>query len=325
MKASIIIRCFNEERHIGRLLHGITHQDFDEPYQVVVVDSGSTDRTLNVVAKYNTTLVSIPSEEFSFGRALNLGIEAARGEYTVHVSAHVWPRHRYWLRSLLKPFANARVAAAYGRQRGGPETRYSEHQTFARWYPEESIPIQDTPFCNNANCAIRRSLWEEVPYNEQLTGLEDLAWAKTVCDRGFYVSYVADAEVVHIHEETPLQIRNRYRREAIALKQIYPEQHMTWRNFLRLFSQNALTDYAHAISEGQLLANVRDIATFRFNQFLGAYQGMRQTGPTHQRLKRTFYYPRRLPHGYNGTAPAPAAGADEVDYRAFEIESHELD
>lgn len=307
-KVSLVIRCFNEAKHIGKLLYGITAQDYEGDWQIVVVDSGSTDRTVEIAEQYPVELVEIQPEDFSFGRALNLGCRHADGEILVFASAHVYPLYEDWLSSIVKPFEDERIAAVYGKQRGGPETCYSERQVFARWFPEMSVKRQETPFCNNANCAVRREIWQKLPYDEELTGLEDLAWAKQVMEMGYRISYAADAVIAHIHEESPWQVKNRYMREAIALKRIYPEQDMSFADFLRLFVQNTVTDYAHAAVEQALLPNVLDIPRFRFMQFWGAYRGFKQSGPVTERLRRTFYYPRQFPAGKRGST-------DTVDRR----------
>ncbi len=309
---SIVIRCFNEEKHIGKLLYGITAQEYPGRVQIVLVDSGSTDRTVEIAREFPIELVTITPEQFSFGRALNLGCEHADGEVLVFASAHVYPLYNDWLRALERPFADERVAAVYGKQRGGPETTYSEHQVFAQWFPDESVALQDTPFCNNANCAVRRTVWEKHPYDEELTGLEDLAWAKQVMDDGLRVSYAADAVIAHIHEESPWQVQNRYRREAIALKRIYPEQDMSFFDFVRLFAQNTVTDFAHAAVDGKLLENVVDIPRFRLMQFWGAYRGFKQSGPVTEQLRRTFYYPRELPARRRRTREEPRS---RIDYQ----------
>src|SRR3546814_19466731 len=85
---------------------------------------------------------------------------------------------------------------SYGKQRGNENTHYSEHQVFAKWFPENSDPCQAQPFCNNANAAIRRSLWQKSPYDEALTGLEALAWARQALTAGRRIDCVAAAEVV---------------------------------------------------------------------------------------------------------------------------------
>ena len=87
-KVSIVIRCYNEEQHIGRLLSGLIQQTVEE-LEIIVVDSGSTDSTVAIASCYPIKLVSIKPEDFSFGRSLNLGCQAATGEFIVIASAHV--------------------------------------------------------------------------------------------------------------------------------------------------------------------------------------------------------------------------------------------
>jgi hypothetical protein len=186
------------------------------------------------------------------------------------------------------------VAASYGKQRGNDVTHFSEEQIFRHLYPEESRGVQETPFCNNANCAVRSSLWREMPYDEELTGLEDLHWGKRVTEKGFAIAYAADAEIIHVHEEKPKQILNRYRREAIALKRIYPGQHMSFGSFIRLFVFNTLGDYWHAARDGVALREILQIPLYRFLQFWGAYLGDHQEGSVTASLRKTFYYPRTL-------------------------------
>src|SRR5690348_16017950 len=87
---SVVIRALNEERHIGRLLTGLGHQSV-QPDQIVLVVSGSTDATVEIARRFGVEIVHIKKEEFSFGRALNIGCEAATGDVLVFVSAHVYP------------------------------------------------------------------------------------------------------------------------------------------------------------------------------------------------------------------------------------------
>lgn len=81
MICSIIIRACNEERHIGRLLEGIARQEFPEgwKYEVIVVDSGSTDATVSIARHMGARVIPISKEEFSFGKALNVGCAQAQG------------------------------------------------------------------------------------------------------------------------------------------------------------------------------------------------------------------------------------------------------
>jgi glycosyltransferase involved in cell wall biosynthesis len=290
---SIIIRCYNEEKYIGRLLSGIQAQTLDK-VQIVVVDSGSTDETVAIASSYPITLVKIRPEDFSFGYSLNQGCAVAKGKFLVFASAHVYPLYKDWLERLIAPLKNEQVALCYGKQRGNETTKYSEHQIFAKWFPECDDFNQHHPFCNNANIAIRRELWQRFPYNESLTGLEDIDWAKQIMAFGYIAAYAANAEVIHVHNETPLKIFNRYRREAIALKNIYPEQQFTFWDFLRFSGSNIASDYYYAWHDKVLIRNLISIPLFRFMQFLGTFQGLRQIGSITDDMKHTFYYPRSL-------------------------------
>ena len=292
---SVVIRCFNEEDHLGKLLAGILQQTL-VPKQIVVVDSGSTDATLAIASRFPVEIHHVAPEEFSFGRSLNIGCRAARGDIIVIASAHVYPLFDSWLQKLTAPFDDPRVALTYGRQVGDETTIFSEHQILRRWFPAKSDLDQSHPFCNNANAAIRRSVWEDLPYDESLTGLEDMAWAQAVLSRGDRVAYVAEAPIAHVHHETWGQLVNRYRREAIAHRRIMHDQHMGRMEALRLAVANILSDYVHALRQGQLLHNLGAIPWFRSAQFLGTYRGFAQRGEVSAIVRRRFYYPLELRH-----------------------------
>ncbi len=292
-ECSIVIRAYNEEEHIGRLLTGILEQSV-QSIQVILVDSGSTDATAAIASRFPVEVVQISPEEFTFGRSLNLGCAKAKADYIVMASAHVYPVYPDWLERMLEPFSNPSVGLVYGKQRGGATTKFSEHQIFRKWFPEDSVPLQDHPFCNNANAAIRAELWREHSYDELLPGLEDLAWANWMLSQGHLISYQADAEIIHVHEETPGAVFNRYRREAIALSRIDPKQSFSLVDFFRMFTLNLLSDGRYAVIEKVFLKKLPEIAWFRFMQFWGTYQGYRYSGPITAKLRQRFYYPLKI-------------------------------
>jgi glycosyltransferase involved in cell wall biosynthesis len=342
MDCSIVIRAYNEGKHFGRLLEGIRQQTVKE-VEIILVDSGSTDDTLAIAESYSANIVHIQPQDFTFGRSLNLGLAAATHELVVIASAHVYPVYPDWLERLLEAFNSPDIGLAYGKQRGSPgistgrgspglstgrgspdsntpeshggkpeldsvgkdsqTTKFSEHEIFARWFPEEPNLKQTHPFCNNANAAIRKSLWNEHPYDETLTGLEDLAWAKWVLTQGYNIAYIPAAEIIHIHNETPRGVFNRYRREAMAFKQIYPEAHFSLYDFLRMAGGNITNDLWHAARQKVLIKSFASIFWFRINQFWGTYQGYRHSLEWSWQLRQTFYYPR-------GTDPSQASKRD---------------
>lgn len=311
-RCSIVIRACNEGKNIGRLLRGISEQTVRD-YEIIIVDSGSTDDTLRVANQHPVKILKVSRDEFSFGRSLNIGCSAARGEFIVAASAHVYPIFSNWLEKLLAPFSAPRVALAYGKQRGIDSTKYSEHQVFAKWFSDHSNFEQKHPFCNNANAAIRRCVWKNLPYDETLTGLEDLDWSSRAMKLGYGIAYAADAVVAHRHDETPLRIYNRYRREALAYKRIFPEEQFSFKDFIRLYLLNVTSDYYHAIGDRALAVNLLSIPLFRLMQFWGTYRGALHSRRLDNRLRRTFYYPSQMSRA---TSIEPyVANAKRIDYR----------
>lgn len=288
---SIVVRALNEERHIGRLLEGVRAQETTHDYEVVLIDSGSKDATVGIAQAYGARVVHIAPERFTFGRSLNIGCEAATGEFLVFASAHVFPVYRDWLDLMVEPFRDGDVALVYGRQVGTAVSHFSEQEIFKAWFPGHSNPRQLHPFANNANAAIRRALWMQRPYDEELTGLEDLDWAKWALESGYHLSYQAGAEVVHVHEESSAQTLHRYEREAMALKRIFPDERMSVLEMQRLLAMSVYSDLSSAAKQGLLLREAYRIVRFRTLQFLGAYRGLNRPPQLTADLRRTFYYP----------------------------------
>jgi glycosyltransferase involved in cell wall biosynthesis len=308
-RLSLVIRAFNEEQHIGKLLTGILQQSLKD-IEVILVDSGSTDATLAIASRFPVTVVSIAPEEFTFGRSLNRGCAQAGGEFLVFVSAHAYPVYADWLERLLQPFADPRVALVYGRQRGDSATRFSEAQQLAKLFPLGSVAEQRTPICNNANAAIRRELWLERPYDEQLPGLEDVEWAAWAIRQGYVLAYAAEAEIVHVHAESPRQVYNRYRREAIGLRHVMPQEHFRISDFLRLYCSNVIADLWQALRAGKLMTAWWEVLWFRLMQFWGTYRGFAYRGALTRRLIQAFYYPAAAPRAL----AEPRSDAEPIDY-----------
>lgn len=317
---SIVIRAYNEEQHIGRLLSGIFQQTVRD-VQVILVDSGSTDSTVEIASRFPVEVVHIKPEEFSFGYSLNQGITRCTADFVVFASAHVYPVYPDWLEKLIQPFEKPQVAVTYGKQRGMETTKFSEHMIFQQWFPDHSVRRQDHPFCNNANAAIRREFWEQHPYDENIPALEDLAWANWAQKQGYQITYVSEAEIIHVHNETWPGVFNRYRREGMAFKRIYPQEKFNFWDLIRLFTVNFFHDLGQvgnpmislSTSTGSGKATdsrdggdsvqqkgrsgiwnrVYEIIRFRWAQFYGTYLGYRQSSNQMTwKLKKTFYYPK---------------------------------
>lgn len=313
---SVIIRSFNEQKHIGKLIDGIRKQTLCDALEVILVDSGSTDDTVTIAKEKGASIVRIQPEEFSFGRALNIGCAKARGEFLLFASAHVYPVYNTWVEKMLTPFKSKKVALVYGRQIGNEATKYSEHQIFKKWFPKDSNFNQTHPFCNNANAVVRKTLWERQPFDESLTGLEDLDWATKIQQAGYQIAYQADAPIVHVHEEPVSKIKNRYRREAIALHRIVPKQTFSFFDFVRLAIANIVSDSFHASHDRVFWKSFRSIILFRAMQFWGTYRGFNTKGGITAQLRQRFYYPNDLKRKQT-IQPEPG---EKINYHEYEVQ-----
>lgn len=290
---SVVIRTLNEEKHLPELLNSIRRQSSDEfEAEIVIVDSGSTDKTLEIADTYGARVTFIKKENFSFGRSLNIGCEFADGKYLVFISGHCIPTDDSWLHNLVLPLKTGLCCYTYGRQEARDTTKFSEKQLFSKYFPGSSSIPQEGFFCNNANAALVRSEWEKNNFDEQLTGCEDMELAKRLCSEGKDIGYVAEASVFHIHDETWRQVRTRYEREAVALQKIMPEVHLTKFDVCKFFMVGLAKDMRAALSQRVLISNVGPIILFRWAQYYGAYVGNHSAREVSREVKSRYFYPR---------------------------------
>lgn len=293
MKVSIVIRTYNEERHLPGLLKQIAAQHADGiSKEVVVVDSGSEDRTRDIAQSFGCRIIRIAKEDFTFGRSLNVGCAAATGRHLIFVSGHCIPASERWLEQLIKPLEQNICVYTYGRQVGDKTSKFSERQLFKKYFPEISSVPQEGFFCNNANAALPWEVWDAYRFNEDLTGLEDMELGKRLVEKGMKLGYVAEAPVFHLHDESWRKLHRRYEREAIALQKIMPEVQVSFLDLLRYTASAVWLDCQAALREGEGIKPFPEIVLFRFLQFLGAYQGNHETRKMSRSLKEKYFYPK---------------------------------
>jgi len=289
---SVVVRTLNEARYLDELLEAIAQQDTGGlGVEVVLVDSGSTDGTLKIAESHGCKIVHIKREEFSFGRSLNIGCQVAQGEYLVMTSGHCVPADRHWLKELIAPLTQGVAGYVYGRQLGGPQTFFSESRIFAKYFSERSAVPQQGHYCNNANSALLRTVWDRYRFNEELTGLEDMELAQRMQRDGGQLAYVAQACVYHHHHETWAQVRRRFEREAIALQRIMPHVQVSLLDVMRYIASSVWRDARQAMRQSNLFEHLGSIIRYRWNQYWGSYIGNHE----HRLLSRTererYFFP----------------------------------
>ena len=195
---SVIIRTRNEEAWVGRCLSAVTRQEGVD-FEVIVVDNDSADATLAVAREFDVRVVTITTDGFSYGRALNDGIRASTGELVCCLSGHCVPENTNWLFWLATAFRDEQVAGAYGRQLPVQSTHaFDKRDLWNLFGPERRVQTAD-PFFHNANSMIRRSVWEDIPFDEKSKGIEDRIWAQKVLARNYTIVYEPRGAVYHPH------------------------------------------------------------------------------------------------------------------------------
>jgi threonine dehydrogenase-like Zn-dependent dehydrogenase/GT2 family glycosyltransferase len=291
-EAAILIRTFNEERHLGPLLDALDNQA-RRGFEVIIVDSGSVDGTLAIAEARADRVVRLDSRDFTFGYSLNAGIAATSAPLVAIVSAHTLPITVDWLANMLRPFEHPEVAMVYGGQRGVPESRYAELRDFERTYAD-SLRTHRAPafFANNANSAIRRELWQQHRFDEHLPGLEDIAWARYWVERGKEVAYQPDAAIYHIHDESWAQVHNRYYREAVAARRIGVKSRADALPDTVREVTLGVADLLSALKEGQLGRRAGEIVRYRYHKGAGHVRGLLDKAAEQDRRVAASYFER---------------------------------
>lgn len=291
-KASVVVRTLNEARYLEELLQGIAQQQTDGlDCEVVLVDSGSTDQTVPIAEKYGCRILHITREQFSFGRSLNMGCEAASGDVLVITSGHCVPASPHWLQQLCQPLLDGVAEYSYGKQLGGPTSQFSECRVFEKYFPDTSRIPQQGFYCNNANSALLKSAWARYRFDEDLTGLEDMELAQRLVRDGGRVAYVAEAPVYHHHSETWPQVLRRFEREAIALQQIMPNIHVGWLDAVRYTLSSIWGDLRRAKENQAVAQNFANIVRYRYYQYSGSYRGNHEHRKLSHAEKDRYFYP----------------------------------
>ena len=201
----VVIRTLDEAELIGACLEALRRQRGPFELDVLVVDSGSEDATMEIARSHGARTFELPPGEFDYSRSLNAGIERVRGSLVLILSAHTVPVDDEWVARMVAPFADERVAAVASRQVPWPDAPWREVLRISRQFGKarreySAGDAYEIVYSNAASC-IRRSVWLEEPFT--LPAAEDLEWARRVVAAGRTVVYEPAAAAYHSHRESP--------------------------------------------------------------------------------------------------------------------------
>ncbi len=272
---SILIRTKNEAKDLPKALDLIRNQSL-KPVDIVVVDSGSTDGTVEFVTQQkDVKLIQMPATEFTYGRSLNLGFQAVKGEIIVSLSAHAFPCDSSWLQNLVKHFEDPQVAGVYGKQVPQPDAWPPVRRDYLNYY-QDHLKIQTNPENNgdrrfsNANSAIRYQCWRQHQFDETLTYSEDREWGDAMLKLGYKLIYEPKAAVYHSHNEPLLKVYRRSYGQALAAKTLYDSKKSLW-GFLNLWLNSTKADLRFILKSGKELTWLLRSPLYRFFLLYGHF------------------------------------------------------
>lgn len=217
MKASVVLPTKNGEEYLEEVLRAIFSQQVDFEFEVVVIDSGSSDRTREILSRHPVTLLEISPLEFNHGETRNKAIRHARGEFIALLTQDATPANPHWLQNLVDAFDDPQVAGVFGphltRRDCDPIEARNLVQHFLNFgtgrtryqivSQEEYLSKQGLyDFFSNCNSCLRRSVWERIPFRTTNMS-EDQMWAQDILKAGYIKVYEPGAAVYHSHTYTP--------------------------------------------------------------------------------------------------------------------------
>ncbi|WP_139416720.1 glycosyltransferase family 2 protein [Agromyces laixinhei] len=233
---TVVIPTLNGERYLGEVLDAINAQEGAGLIETLVIDSGSTDATLDIVRSHPAArLHEIPNAEFGHGRTRNLGARLARGRVIAFLTQDATPAASDWLAELISPLAEPGVEAVFGRQiprrHAFPLQKYDIEGVFAAQGPldrptlvaadgRSGDELDAVAFYSDVNSAARRSFLVDVIPLRDLPYSEDLAFARDVLEAGHRKAYSPRAAVLHSNDMGVQEYAARMFDETLGLRRV---------------------------------------------------------------------------------------------------------
>lgn len=223
-EVSVIIPTRNAGVHFSRLLEAVFGQVTDKSYEVLALDSGSTDGTLDLLERYPVRLIEIDPSSFDWGRLRERAFEESRGAVFVNISQDAIPAGTDWLDNLIRPLEDERVGASCGGSIPDPERDFPQFQWEKNGYYYFTLEIKKFVSLYGkglsfGNAAVPRKVWEELHIEPQATG-EDFQFQMKLHGAGYRIEFPKDAPALHHHNYTLPAVFKRSRNEGFGLRQM---------------------------------------------------------------------------------------------------------
>ncbi len=214
---SFVIRTLNEGKTIEEVLKRIFSCNWDGEIEVVIVDSGSEDETLDIASRFGCKIVKIRREDWSWGRSLNLGISFTTFPWVFILSGHCFISSKDFVSKAVFLLTNDdMLAAVYGRQIPIDFVDPFEELELLTWFPSCEKDIRMGPYSfrwtgiSNACCLLRKDSWLKVKFREDVSSMDDGYWAYAVRQKGYALLYSSKFGVYHSHRFNPSTVYRRW-------------------------------------------------------------------------------------------------------------------
>lgn len=208
---SVVMRSFNEAWAIGDTIRQLFNQDFDGEIELIVIDSGSSDGSIEIIKQSGRArLIQIPLGTYVPGVVLNQGAREASHDWIVYLNADATPVGRDWLVNLLKPCVdNPKFGAAFSRQIPRPDCQAVFAHDYDRCFGPQRESKDWDHFFSMVSSVTHRSVLDKVPIREDLQYAEDDEWTRRLIENGYEISYAIESVAMHSHNYT---LRQSYKR-----------------------------------------------------------------------------------------------------------------
>jgi rhamnosyltransferase len=278
MPLNVVMRAHNDMPLVAETLRALAGQKTQ--FVLVGFDNASTDGTLEEIRKYTDRICHVPAGAYVPGRVLNQAMQATEGEFVVFLNSDCTPQNESMLEALVAGFSNDKVAAVFGRQMPRPGCLALMAKDTDDTYGDGSRQQYWKHCFSMALSGIRRSVWKEMPFREDLQYSEDIDWTWRARQRGYEIRYVADARVMHSHNYTLHQFYKRQFGEGRADAQIFE-----WKPWERSLLRYSVLPYARQVlSDWKYCARRFDIGqafyspVLRMAQLAGRRRGFTSPG-----------------------------------------------
>jgi len=294
-KVTVVIPTKNAGSIFESVLPQVLLQETSWPFEVLVVDSGSSDGTLDIVRKHSSVrLIEIPPTEFGHGKTRNFAVAHSEAEFIAMITQDAIPIDQYWLAEMIKAAEqDSNIAGVFGRHIAHTNasifTKNELIQHFSGFQSQPIVQLDDSTrylqdegyrqflyFFSDNNALIRRSVWEKIPYPE-VDFAEDQAWAKLIVEAGYQKAYAHNAVVAHSHNYELFERLQRIFDESYALQQLFNYRQLSLLNTLRSFIAITLRDTKLVLKENagitMKMTLLLRMPCENFMRMLGTYLG----------------------------------------------------